>query len=57
MKIGQKGQSLIEYIILVALVSLVSVTAANLLGRKINSKINDIKQHIDTGIPVRLSPN
>lgn len=56
MKNNQKGQSLVEYIILVALVSLVTVTASRTLGQKINTKINEIKENIDTGIPVRLSP-
>lgn len=53
---NQKGQSLLEYVILVALVAMVSVSATKLLGKQINSKIKDIKQQIDDGIPVRLSP-
>jgi Flp pilus assembly pilin Flp len=53
---NQRGQSLVEYIILVALVALVTVSASKQLGSKINGKIQDIKEKIDSGIPVRLSP-
>ena len=56
LKNDQRGQSLVEYIILVALVTLVSVSATKLLGRKINTKFEEIKEQIDEGIPVRLSP-
>jgi Flp pilus assembly pilin Flp len=52
----ESGQSLIEYIILVALVVLVCVTSTKLLGTKINSKLRDIKNEIDSGIDVKLSP-
>ena len=53
---SQSGQSLIEYVILVALIALVSVSATKLLGRKLNTKINEMRQAVDDGIPVRLSP-
>jgi Flp pilus assembly pilin Flp len=53
---GEEGQSLIEYIILVALVVLVCVTSTKLLGTKINAKFRDIKDKIDTSIDVKLSP-
>lgn len=53
---NQRGQSLVEYIILVALVALVTVSASKKLGSQINGKIQDIKEQIDEGIPVRLSP-
>ncbi len=56
MRSNQKGQGLIEYVILVALVALVTVSASNLLGKEINSKIESIKEKVDEGIPVRLSP-
>jgi len=56
MIMNQKGQSLLEYVILVALVAMVSITATKLLGKQINGKIEDIKEKIDSGIPVRLSP-
>jgi Flp pilus assembly pilin Flp len=52
----ESGQSLIEYMILLALVVLVCVSTTKLLGQKINTKLNDIRQQIDEGIPVRLSP-
>lgn len=52
----EAGQSLIEYIILVALVVLVCVTSTKLLGTKINAKFRDIKEKIDTSINVKLSP-
>lgn len=52
----QSGQSLVEYIILVALVALVTVSATKQLGTKINTKINEIKEKIDSGIPIRLQP-
>lgn len=53
---NQKGQSIVEYVILVALVSLVCVSATKVLGSKINSKINEVRKKIDSGIDVRLSP-
>ncbi len=53
---NEKGQSLIEYIILVALVVLVSVTATKSLGRAVNTKFKEIKDKIESSIDVRLSP-
>jgi Flp pilus assembly pilin Flp len=53
---NQSGQSLLEYMILLALVVLVCVGSTKLLGRKINTKFKEIKEQIDEGIPVRLSP-
>lgn len=53
---NQRGQGLVEYMILLALVVLVCVTSTKLLGTKINSKFKEIKEHIDSGIPVNLSP-
>lgn len=55
-KCGNKGQSLIEYVILVALIALISVTAAKLLGKKINTKLNEVRKAIDSSIPVRVGP-
>jgi Flp pilus assembly pilin Flp len=52
---NEKGQGLLEYVILVALVGMVCVGSSKLLGKKINAKIKDIKEHIDTGIPVDLT--
>lgn len=53
---NQNGQGLLEYVILTALIVLVCVSSAKLLGKEINSKIEDIKEKIDTGVTVRLSP-
>lgn len=53
---NNRGQSLLEYVILVALVTMVSISATKLLGKQINSKIEDIKSKIEDGVPVRLSP-
>ena len=53
---NQSGQSLVEYMILMALVVLVCVSSTKLLGKKINTKFKEIKEHIDEGIPVNLSP-
>lgn len=53
---NQNGQSLVEYMILLALVVLVCVSSTKLLGKKVNTKFKEIKGQIDEGIPVRLSP-
>lgn len=53
---GQKGQSLIEYMILLALVVLVCVGTTKALGSKVHSKFREIRDQIEDGIPVRLSP-
>jgi len=53
---NEKGQGLVEYMILLALVVLVCVGSTKLLGKKINSKFKEIKEQIDSGVPVKLSP-
>jgi Flp pilus assembly pilin Flp len=53
---NQRGQGLVEYMILLALVVLVCVTSTKLLGTKVNSKFKEIKELIDTGVTVRMSP-
>lgn len=53
---NEKGQGLLEYMILLALVVLVCVGSTKLLGKKINSKFKEMKDQIEVGIPVRLSP-
>ena len=53
---NQKGQGLVEYIILMALVVLVCVSTTKLLGKKVNSKLKEVKEKIDEGITVNLSP-
>ena len=51
---NQSGQSLVEYMILLALVVLVCVGASRHLGEKIQSKFREIHDHIDKSIPVRV---
>jgi Flp pilus assembly pilin Flp len=53
---NERGQGLVEYMILLAVVVLVCVGSTKLLGRKVNAKFKEIKSQIETGIPVRLSP-
>ena len=53
---NQAGQGLLEYMILLALVVLVCVGASKALGSKIHSKLKEIRDHIDEGIPVNLNP-
>ena len=53
---NESGQSLLEYMILLALVTLVCVGSTKLLGSKIHSKLREIRDQIDEGIPVRLNP-
>ncbi len=53
---NESGQSLVEYMILLALVVLVCVGTTKALGSKIHSKFREIRNQIDTGIPVRLNP-
>ena len=55
-KKNEKGQSMVEYIILVALIALVAVTASKKLGVKIQSKMNEVRKALDSGVPVRLGP-
>jgi uncharacterized protein (UPF0333 family) len=55
-KVSQRGQGLLEYLILVALVVLVCVSTTKLIGRKLNSKLKDVKDQIEEGIQVNLSP-
>ena len=49
---GESGQGLIEYIILVALISLVSVVATENLGKKVKSKMNEIREAFDERVQV-----
>ncbi|MCO5141509.1 MAG: hypothetical protein M9962_00295 [Oligoflexia bacterium] len=53
---SESGQGLLEYIILTALVVLVCVGSTKLLGKKLNTKLKEMKTQIDQGIPVKLSP-
>lgn len=53
---NQNGQGVLEYLILVALVTLVCVSSLKSLGTKLNSKIKEAKDHIENSIPVNLSP-
>lgn len=54
---NQRGQSLLEYVILISLVSLVSVMAAQKLGTKISRKMTEVAEKVDTGWTIRLSPS
>lgn len=53
---NEAGQSLVEYMILLALVVLVCVGSTKMLGKKIHSKFREIREQVDEGIPVRLNP-
>lgn len=53
---NQKGQGLVEYIVLLALVVLVCVGTSKALGRSINGKLKEIKEQVNDHIPVNLSP-
>lgn len=50
---SQSGQGLIEYIILVALIALVSVVATENLGKKVKAKMTEIKESFDSRVVVR----
>ncbi len=47
---NQKGQGLTEYLILLILISVVSITAAKTLGSTIKSKIQVARDHINKDI-------
>ncbi len=51
-KNNQKGQSILEYIILTSLISIICIMAVKNLGGVIQRRINKIKQEI-----VRIIPN
>ena len=51
-KIGRKGQSIIEYIILTSLIGIISIVAVKNLGGVLQRRINLIKEEI-----VRIIPN
>ncbi|MGZ3651830.1 MAG: hypothetical protein ACXVB9_22410 [Bdellovibrionota bacterium] len=53
---NESGQSLLEYMILLAVVVLVCVGSTKALGTKIHTKFNEIREHIDSGITVKLNP-
>lgn len=53
---NESGQSLVEYMILLALVVLVCVGTTKALGSKLHSKFREIREQIDEGVPVRLNP-
>ena len=53
---NERGQGLLEYMILLALVALVCVGSSKALGTKLHSKLREIRDHIDEGIPVNLNP-
>ena len=51
----ESGQSLLEYMILLAVVVLVCVGSTKALGSKIHTKFNEIKEQVD-GINIKLNP-
>ena len=52
MKLNQKGQGLIEYIILTSLIGVICIVAVKNLGGVVQRRINQIKEEI-----VRIIPN
>lgn len=52
----QRGQGLVEYMILLALVVLVCVGSTKALGTKINSRFKDMRNTIDNSIKVKIKP-
>lgn len=52
---NESGQSLLEYMILLAVVVLVCVGSTKALGSKIHTKFNEIKDKVD-GINIKLNP-
>jgi Flp pilus assembly pilin Flp len=52
---NESGQSLLEYMILLAVVVLVCVGSTKALGSKIHTKFNEIKDQVD-GINIKLNP-
>ena len=51
---NESGQSLIEYMILVALVVIVCVTAVRNVGSTINGKFKEIRERIEKSVPIRI---
>ena len=45
----KKAQSLIEYALILALVTLVAITALSLLGQKVNQAVNNTGDNIQNG--------
>lgn len=48
--LGNEGQGLTEYITLVLLIAVVSITASKTLGTRIKSKITEASEHINKEI-------
>lgn len=49
---NSRGQGILEYLILVALIGLVSVTAVKFVGQKLRTKLMDTNRAIEEGIPI-----
>lgn len=47
---NEAGQGLTEYLILVVLIAVISITATRSLGRTIKDKIQTARQHIDRDV-------
>jgi Flp pilus assembly pilin Flp len=48
--LDQKGQGLTEYLILLLLISIVSITAVRSLGGTIKSKLQQVRNHINSDV-------
>ena len=51
-KLGREGQGLTEYIILLLLVAVVSITTVRTLGSTIKGKITEAKNHINKDVVI-----
>ena len=51
--LDQSGQGLTEYLILLILVSVISITAVQALGSTIKRKIQTAREHINTEVDLR----
>jgi len=50
---NQSGQGLTEYLILLILIAVVSITAAKSLGNTVKKKIQMARQHISSDVSLR----
>jgi Flp pilus assembly pilin Flp len=52
-RLGQQGQGLTEYLILLLLISMASLATAKALGGIIKSKLEEAKRHINSQITLK----
>lgn len=55
--LNQKGQGMIEYVILVALIAIFCMTAVGNLGKKVNAKIEQIDKNFNGRVVVNGDTN